>query len=147
MRTPASIAGHPIHPMLVPIAIGCFIFSFAADLICVFSGSGNPWNTLAYYTMVGGIIGALAAALPGLVDLLSLPAPIKSTGIKHMAINLTVVVIYVVNAWMRHNNPQDLKMPMILSFITIVLLVISGWLGGKMVYEAGVGVQESDRRI
>lgn len=143
MRTPASIAGHPIHPMLVPIAIGCFVFSFAADLICLFTGATNPWNMLAYYTMIGGILGALAAAVPGFIDLLSLPAPIKSTAVKHMSINLTVVVIYVVNAWLRHGDPQNLKLPMILSFVTIALLLISGWLGGKMVFEGGVGVNDS----
>lgn len=141
MRTPASIAGHPIHPMLVPIAIGCFIFSFAADLICLATGAKEPWNTLAYCTMIGGVIGALAAALPGLVDLLSLPAgPIKKTALTHMGINLVVVAIYIVNVLMRSANMQDLKLPMLMSLVTIVLLVISGWLGGKMVYEYGVGV-------
>jgi uncharacterized membrane protein len=140
MRTPASIAGHPIHPMLVPIAIGCFIFSFASDLICCATGAAEPWNTLAYYTMIGGILGALAAAVPGLIDLLSLPPNIRSTGIKHMTINLIVVALFICNAWMRHGAPQDLKVPMILSGVALVLLVISGWLGGKMVYEAGVGV-------
>ena|SRR5689334_15859462 len=141
MRTPASIAGHPIHPMLVPIAIGCFIFSFASDIICLASGQADPWNMLAYYTMIGGIIGALCAAVFGFVDMLSLPAGYtKSVAIKHMSINLLVVVIYVVNAYMRHGNPQSLKLPMILSLVTILLLLVSGWLGGKMVYEAGVGV-------
>jgi uncharacterized membrane protein len=141
MRTPASIAGHPIHPMLVPIAIGCFIFSFASDLICLATGNTQLWSLLAYYTMLGGILGALAAAVPGLIDLLSLPPGYtKSVAIKHMAINLTVVAIYVVNAWMRHGNPASLKVPMILSLVTILLLLVSGWLGGKMVYEAGVGV-------
>jgi uncharacterized membrane protein len=141
MRTPASIAGHPIHPMLVPIAIGCFIFSFASDLICLATGDNQLWNTLAYYTMIGGILGALAAAVPGLVDLLSLPPGYtKSVAIKHMSINLTVVVIYVINAWMRHGNPSSLKVAMILSLVTILMLLVSGWLGGKMVYEAGVGV-------
>jgi uncharacterized membrane protein len=143
MRTPASIGGHPIHPMLVPIAIGGFVLSFAFDLVCLGSGSTSPnlWNQLAYYTMIGGILGALAAAVPGLVDLLSLPSgPIKKTALTHMAINLTVVVIYIVNAWMRHNAPHDLKLPMFLSLITVGLLLISGWLGGKMVFEAGVGV-------
>lgn len=141
MQTPASIHGHPIHPMLVPIAIGCFIFSFAADLICLFTGAREPWNMLAYYTMIGGIIGALAAAAPGLVDLLSLPAgPIKKTALTHMTINLLVVVIYICNAWIRADKTADLKMPMILSAVTILMLVVSGWLGGKMVYEAGVGV-------
>ena len=31
MRTPASIAGHPIHPMLVPIAIGGSILRLVAS--------------------------------------------------------------------------------------------------------------------
>jgi len=91
--------------------------------------------------MLAGILGALAAAIPGLIDLVSLPSgPIKKTGLTHMGINLTVVAIYVVNAWLRHGTPQDLKVPMILSLVTIGLLLVSGWLGGKMVFEAGVGV-------
>src|SRR3954463_11327519 len=140
MQTPASIAGHPIHPMLVPIAIGCFIFFFASDLIFFATGNSEPWNTLAYWTIIGGILGALAAAVPGLIDLLSLPAAIRSTALKHMAINLSVVVLYIVNAWMRYRDEDNLQVPMLLSLVAILMLVVSGWLGGKMVYEAGVGV-------
>jgi uncharacterized membrane protein len=143
MRTPANIAGHPIHPMLVPIAIGGFVISLVFDIVCVASGTPSPntYNQVAYYTMLAGIAGALAAAIPGLIDLLSLPAgPIKKTALTHMAINLTVVALYAVNAWLRHASPADLKVPMWLSVIGIVLLLVSGWLGGKMVFEAGVGV-------
>ena len=141
MKTPASIAGHPIHPMLVPIAIGCFVFSFASDLLCLATGNTQLFPTLAYYTMIGGILGALAAAIPGLIDLLSLPPGYtKGVALKHMSINLLVVAIYVCNAWLRHGNPTALNLPMILSLVTILLLLVSGWLGGKMVYEAGVGV-------
>ena len=141
MKTPASIAGHPIHPMLVPIAIGGFVLSFAFDLVALATGNGNPWNMLAYYTMIGGILGALAAAVPGLIDLLSLPPGYtKSVAVKHMLINLTVVAIYVFNAYLRSGSPQNLKLPMILSVVTVLLLLVSGWLGGKMVFEAGVGV-------
>jgi len=146
MKTPASIAGHPIHPMLVPIAIGCFVLSFAADLICLATGSGQPWNMLAYYAMIGGILGALAAAIPGLIDLLSLPAGFtKSIAVKHMSINLLVVAIYACNAWMRSGQPQSLKLPMTLSLITVLMLLVSGWLGGKMVFEAGVGVDTGSK--
>jgi len=140
MRTPASVAGHPIHPMLVPIAIGCFVFSFAADLICLVTGNANLWNTLAYYTMIGGILGALAAAVPGFIDLLSLPPPVKGIALTHMGINLTVVVIYILNVFLRRSDPQQLTTPMVLSFVTIVMLLVSGWLGGKLVFEKGVGV-------
>jgi uncharacterized membrane protein len=146
MRTPASISGHPIHPMLVPIAIGGFVLSFAFDLVCAFSGTPTPnlWNQLAYYTMLGGILGALAAAVPGLIDLLSLPEPVRKTALIHMGINLTVVALCVVNAWMRHDGPAAMGLPIILSAVAIGLLLVSGWLGGKMVFEAGVGVSGRD---
>jgi len=142
MRTPANISGHPIHPMLVTIPIGLWIFSLVADLVALRSGDPETWSTVAYYALVGGIVGALLAALPGLVDLLSLhDRAIKKTAIVHMSINLTVVVLYLVNAWLRH--AQDVTVggtPLLLSVIAIAMLVVSGWLGGKMVYLAGVGV-------
>lgn len=142
MRTPASIAGHPIHPMLVPIAIGGFLLSFVFDLVCFATGATDPWSTVSYYTMVGGIVGALAAAVFGFTDMLALPAGTvtKRTAITHMTINLAVVALYVVNAWMRHGTHELTGLCFGMSALAIVMLVVSGWLGGKMVYEAGVGV-------
>ena len=145
MRTPASIAGHPIHPMLVPLAIGGFLLSFLFDLVCFFKGAHPPWTIVAYWTMVGGILGALAAAVFGLVDLISLPAgPIKKTAVAHMGINLTVVVLYVINAWMRTGKESELAtLCFLLSLVAILLLVVSGWLGGKLVYIHGVAVERT----
>jgi uncharacterized membrane protein len=144
MRTPASIAGHPIHPMLVPIAIGGFILSFVFDIVCRVSGNVEPWSAVAYYTMIGGLVGALCAALPGLVDLVSLPqGPTKRVALTHMGLNLTVVALYAINIWLRHEN-MAAQGPMWLSLLALVLLVISGWLGGKMVYEGGVGVETGE---
>ena len=140
MRTPASIAGHPIHPMLVPIPIGLWIFSLVCDLIAA-GGSANPaWQTVALYTMGGGIVGALLAAVFGLIDLLSLPPGPRRTALTHMAINLVVVALFVVNFWMRYGSTSQGSAPLWLSIVAIGLLVISGWLGGKMVYEHGIGV-------
>lgn len=141
MRTPASIANHPIHPMIVPIAIGGFILSFVFDIVCLASGNMDPWATVAYVTMIGGIVGALLAAVFGFTDYLSLPdGRVKHTASMHMALNLTIVVLYIVNAWVRHGNPASLKGPFLLSLLGIILLGISGWLGGRMVYEMGVAV-------
>src|SRR5215212_9838694 len=134
MRTPASIAGHPIHPMIVPIPIGLWIFSLVCDLVHA-GGSANPaWTTVALYTMGGGIVGALLAAVPGLIDLLSLPQGPRATAIKHMSINLVVVALYVVNLWLRQGSPANPGKLVWLSVIALGLLVVSGWLGGKMVY-------------
>jgi uncharacterized membrane protein len=142
MRTPASLAGHPIHPMLVTVPIGLWLFSLACDLVHV-SGSANPaWPTVALYALGGGIVGALIAAIPGLVDLLSLPpGPARRTAIVHMTINLTVVVLYVINLWLRADAAEVRGAPLWLSVVGVALLGVSGWLGGKLVYVYGVAVE------
>jgi uncharacterized membrane protein len=139
METPARIAKHPIHPMLVPIPIGLWVFSLICDLVFRF-GSTNPnWQIVAKYTLIAGIIGALIAAVPGFIDMLSLPWSVKRTALVHMTINLIVVALYVVNAYLRRGGVSD---PTIwLSVVAVILLVISGWLGGKMVYVLGIAVE------
>lgn len=145
MRTPAQIAGHPIHPMLVTIPIGLWIFSLVADFIALRSGNAAAWHSAALYTMVGGIIGALCAAVPGLIDLLSLrDNPIQRTAIEHMSLNLAIVVLYIINAWTRVHASVSANTSLILSIIGIAALLVSGWLGGKMVFEAGVAVHAED---
>ncbi|HYC48680.1 MAG TPA: DUF2231 domain-containing protein [Burkholderiales bacterium] len=144
MRTPASIAGHPIHPMLVPLPIGLWIFSLICDLIYVFGWGGDPFRTVAFYCMVGGVIGGLVAAIPGLIDMLSLPARPKRTAIIHMSLNLTIVALFVVNIVLRIANPENLGTPVLLSVIAVGLLTVSGWLGGKLVYEERVAVETGE---
>ena len=142
MRTPASIAGHPIHPMLVPFPIGLWIFSLICDLVYVFGWGSATWHTVAFFTMVGGVIGALLAAVPGLIDLLSLPQGPQRTAIIHMSINLTIVALFVINIWLRIANPDNVSLTTWLSVVAVALLTVSGWLGGKMVYEDRVAVTD-----
>ena len=85
MASRASIAGHPIHPMLVTIPIGLFVFSLVGD-IAVWLGHDAAWPEVAFYCMGGGIVGALLAAVFGLVDLIALrdDKPTFRTGLTHM---------------------------------------------------------------
>ncbi|MDB6121896.1 MAG: hypothetical protein JWQ71_889 [Pedosphaera sp.] len=143
METTASIKKHPIHVMLVAIPLGLWIFSLVCDLIHFFSGN-SEWATVAYYTLAGGIITALLAAIPGFIDLLSITEPkLRRIGVSHMIINLVVVGLYVINFFLRHRNPVDIsKVPVILSIIGVLLLSVSGWLGGELVHVYRVSVAE-----
>lgn len=144
MRTPASVGKHPIHPMLVVFPIGLWIFSLICDLIGLSVAAPAVWRTVAFYTMVGGLIGALAAAVPGVIDLLYYKGgapPVKKIALTHMTINLTVVVLYVVNIWLRTSSQESMKLPIILSVIGVGMITVSGWLGGQMVHVYGVGVE------
>lgn len=141
MAARAKIRKHPVHPMIVPIPIGLWIFSFVCDLIYLF-GKNPFWDQMAFYTMAGGIAGALLAAIPGLIDLLSFKdRKLKQIGIFHMALNLGAVVLYSVNLWLRYTGLAGDVFPVALSFFGIIAIGISGWLGGEMVYVYGVGVE------
>jgi uncharacterized membrane protein len=129
--------------MLVALPIGLWIFSIVCDLVFKFGWGGQVWNDVAFYTLAGGIVGALIAALPGFIDLIGLENPkTRTIAIWHMFINLLAVSLYCVNFWMRMHRPPGDNLPILLSAIGIVLIIISGWLGGELVYVRGVAVKQ-----
>jgi uncharacterized membrane protein len=145
MSTPASVAKHPIHPMLVVVPMGLWIFSLAADFIGLAAGA-TRWRDVAFYTMAGGVIGALIAAIPGLVDFFSIAdAKVKKIALYHMVINLTIVALYAVNLYLRYGG-ADGALPIVLSVLGVALLAVAGWFGGELVYVHGMGVQPSENR-
>jgi uncharacterized membrane protein len=141
MRTPASIADHPIHPMLIVFPVGLLMFSLVCDLISLRSPDPQTWSVVALYTMVGGFIGALAAAVPGFIDLMSLnDARVKRIGLLHMSLNLVAVTLYAINIWLRIDSGDNQGAPLLLSVIAVAMLGVSGWLGAEMVHKHAVGV-------
>jgi len=142
METRATVAEHPVHPMLIPFPIALWIFSLASDLISLFGFGGPVWKDIALYTMVGGIVGGLAAAMPGYIDYRSLSDPvIVRVAQMHMIINVGLIVLFTINAGLRIMNGTEAVLPVFLSALGVAALGVSGWLGGELVYVQGVAVQ------
>jgi uncharacterized membrane protein len=139
MSTRVTIAGHPVHPMLVPIPIGLWIFSLICDFVYL-STDDARWAVTAYFTLGGGIVGALIAALPGLLDLIGLRDPrAVRIGVYHLVLNLAIVAVQAANFWLRMQDAGDAAaLPRAISIVAIVALAISGWLGGHLVHVLGV---------
>jgi nitrite reductase/ring-hydroxylating ferredoxin subunit len=60
-----------------------------------------------------------------------------------MLLNLTAVAVYALNLWLRRSAleaAQTSALPLLLSFIGVGLLSVSGYLGGAMIYDDGIGV-------
>ena len=137
----AHIGKHPIHPMLVVFPIGLWVAALAFDIVEM--ATGNPlWRTLAFWNIVGGIVGALLAAVPGFLDYPGVKGREGRLATWHMVINLAAVVLFVVNAVLRLRVNADSPWPLLLSIIGVVGVFVSGWLGGELVYVERLGVVE-----
>src|SRR5688572_11989785 len=142
--------GHPLHPMLVHLPIALFLLSFIFDVASKFADAPQRSASFilpAFYTMSVGVFFALVAAVPGVADYTSIRRdhPARRTATWHMLLNVAVVAIYIVNLTIRNRTHDPFATsvagtPFMLSLLAIALLSVSGWLGGKMVYNDGIGV-------
>jgi len=110
----ARIGKHPIHPMLVVFPIGLWVTALVFDIVEM--ATGNPlWRTLAFWNIVGGIVGALLAAVPGFLDYPGTKGREGRIATWHMILNLAAVVLFAVNAFLRLRVSADSPWPLLLS--------------------------------
>ncbi len=137
--------------LLVHFPIGLFLLSLLLDLASLAFPSVPDLIRDSFYAMLLGVITALIAAVPGFVDYTDIRSdhPAKRTATAHLTLNLIVVALYGINLGVRSSSLGDPKIQtarLILSFIAIALLSVSGYLGGRLVYDDGIGVGRHKRR-
>lgn len=140
----ARIGGHPIHPMLIPFPIVCFIGTLVTDI--VFLRNGDPtWAIASRYLLGIGIVMAALAAIAGLTDFMGDDRIRHSTdALKHMLANVTAVTLEIVNFFVRlHSDTAIGRIGIYLSVIVALILLYSGWKGGDLVFRHGIGVEDS----
>ena len=143
-KSTASIAGHPIHPMLVSFPIAFFAGTLVCDL--VYQSNPDPfWLTATLYLLGAGVIMALVAAIFGFIDFLG-DARIRALNIAwgHMLGNLLLVSLQAIN-WYRRYDMGEAAIPNLgvsLSVLAVLIMLVTGWLGWEMVYRKHVAVAE-----
>ena len=138
----AKIGGHPIHPMLIPFPIVCFIGVLVTDIVFL-NNHIHGWATASRYLLAIGIVMALLAALAGLTDFFGDKRIQGSDAIKHMLANVTAVVLEIINFFVRlHTDAPIGGIGIVLSVIVVLILLYSGWKGGDLVFRHGIGVRD-----
>lgn len=151
MASPASIGGHPIHPMIIPFPIGLWVFSLVADVVYLWRGNPVWKDWIAFYALLAGTIMAAVAAAPGLIDWLSLKEPkIVKIANWHARLNVIALLVFAGSFYLRTSAGAPLTgdshtIPLLLSIFGVVLISISGWLGGELVFKHGVAVETQPR--
>jgi uncharacterized membrane protein len=142
LATTAQIARHPIHAMLVPIPIVCFIGALVTDITYFITAEMMWADFSAWFLLVGFVFGVLAA-IAGLIDFLSnRRIRAQTPAWPHMIGNLVVLILALFNNFIHTRDAWTSVVPvgLILSIVTVLILPITGWLGWSMVYRHGVGV-------
>lgn len=139
--------GHPFHAMVIPVPIGAWVASLLFDIASYLAPAPAAFVRASYWLIVLGVVAALLAAVFGLMDLVRIPRGTKAftVGFAHMALNVTVVALYAVGLALRHGQLDDAPVavaPLGVSVVAIVLLAVSGWLGGELSYRYGVRVAD-----
>jgi uncharacterized membrane protein len=143
--------GHPFHPLLVTIPIGVWVAAFIFDLAAFGSERPQDFTRGAQWLVAIGIIGAVLAACAGLLDLGRLAGGTKArnTALIHMTLNLVVVALMLGSFFVRLNDDKDTVSVggFVLSLIGLLILGVSGWLGGKLAYRYGVRVADEETQV
>ena len=140
--------GHPWHPMLVAVPIGAWTASLVLDVGSHLVADRGGLADASLWLIAIGVLGALAAASAGFMDLLAIPTGTRAFHIAlvHMSLNLAVTAAYAgAFAWRRGDYGHGRAVgggPLALSAVSLAVLAASGYLGGKLAYRYGVRVAD-----
>ena len=143
-RSTAQIAGHPLHPMLVPIPIACFAGTLCTD-IAYWRSANMQWANMSAWMLTIGLIVAFFAVIAGLIDFLGdrRIRDLRAVWI-HAIGNAIALVLAILNALVHTRDAYTSVVPtgLILSLLVVLILLVTGWQGWSMVYRHRVGVRE-----
>jgi uncharacterized membrane protein len=144
----AGSYGHPIHPIVVTLPIGAWVFSLVFDLVSFASSAPRTWSVGAMWLILFGVLAAAVAALFGVLDWLNLPSGTTAfkTGRTHAVLNSMALLIFLAGFIWRYSSKDSWDAapvgPLVLSIIGLVVVGVSGFLGGKLSYHYGVRVAD-----
>lgn len=136
---------HPLHPALVHFPIACWSLATAGDLASLFFA--EPAWRFAGLLMAIGVVSAIVAMAAGFFELVKIQAdsPAMRDANRHMLLVMAAWSCYAASLFLRLEGvaltrPGALEIG--LSVGGFVVLSIAGWLGGKLVYQHGVGMRK-----
>lgn len=147
--TPAAgPSGGPLHPLVVSIPIGAWVLSFAFDLAAHAANEELVYARAAFWLIGAGIVGGVAAAATGALDLLAIPRGTRAwrTGVRHLVLSDVVLALFVVSFLLRRDDSLQAAGVgvMALSVVALALLAVSAWLGLRLAFRYGVRVADED---
>jgi uncharacterized membrane protein len=132
--------------MLVPFPIVCFVGALITDITYA-NTAEMQWANFSVWLLAAGLIVALFAVIAGLIDFFSEPR-IRDLTIAwvHGIGNAIALILALFNVFIHSRDAYTSVVPtgIILSALTVLVFLVTGWLGAQMVYRHRVGVASGD---
>ncbi|MFC7369938.1 DUF2231 domain-containing protein [Vreelandella zhaodongensis] len=141
IKSRASLAGHPLHPVMIHFPVAALMALVASDLAYWYTH--DPfWLRSGLWLAGVGAFGGWIASIAGIIDLVTVPRIRRLiTGWSHAIVAVVMLSLASLNWLLRFNEPSAvLPWGIAISLVTGGLIALTGWLGGQLVYEHAVGV-------
>ena len=146
----AQIVGHALHPILVAFPITFYSIA-TASFIAYAMNAQVFWFRAAFYASIAGVISAVIAAVPGLMDYFgSIPAqdPAKKVARTHAGFNTLSLFCYASIVALLWNSvtpeavfTESVMTPMWISIVGLASTLVAGYFGGSLVQQHHVGIE------
>jgi uncharacterized membrane protein len=137
-----AIRGHPIHPALIHFPVAALLMLVGTDLAYLYTGDPFWARAGLWLSGVGAAIGWISG-MAGLVDLVAV-ARIRRliTAWGHAILAVLLLSLATFNWLLRSGAPEENILPwgLAVSLMTALLIGMTAFLGGRLVYEYAVGV-------
>jgi uncharacterized membrane protein len=146
-RSTVRLGGRPLHAMLAPIPIFCFIATLITDIV-YWQTAAMLWADMSDWLLLAGLIVSAVAVPAGLIDFFGDPRirPLRAAWI-HAIGNVTAVILSIFNCLIHTRDAYTSVVPsgLILSALVVVILLVTGWNGWALVYRHDVAVREAEQ--
>jgi uncharacterized membrane protein len=138
--------GHPLHPLLVHVPSALWPAALLFDLLANSGIGGNVLVQAAFFAIVVGLLVSVLALITGFADFWDVKPdkPAYRIGLYHMTLNVVALAIWAANASLRVPEWREATaVPPValgLSIAGTLVILISGYLGGRMIYSHGISV-------
>lgn len=143
-ETRVAIAGHPLHAMMVAFPIALCFCTLGADAMYWLTGDAF-WPRVAQWAAgIAFVMGALAG-VAGTIELLIVPGiRLRSPSWSHFVLAVMLISILGANWGWRWGQAEAAVLPVgiMASALAALMTALTGWHGGKLVFDYGIGVQE-----
>ena len=128
--------GHPLHPPLTDVPIGCFTAATALDLL-----GGSRFEDAVDTLLALGIGATVPTATAGLSDWSDTYGPDMRIGLVHAGANVAALGLFAASLAARRAGNRGVGR--VLGLAGFTTLTAGGYLGGHLGYSRGVGVNNA----